>query len=169
MKQTVDGLGDLAATIESELSVSWLRPLTPRLLPQLNSDAHRISACIRQNQGVLLRYGHGEEFDRVIESLSDGLVSLALGSRERLLANTPEIARRAIAKDAFKRAYPGFIFLAAGILLPLVPQIADQGDVASKVRIAFIAMGVLAIASAPADAANKVNEAIAKVLPIGKP
>ncbi|WP_405873927.1 hypothetical protein [Streptomyces sp. NBC_00005] len=162
-------LSGLAFIVESELSMSWLRPFVPGLFPQLNSEAHRVSECIRQNRNVLLRCGRGAEFERVVESISHGLVSLALGSRERLLDNAPEVAKGTIVKDVIKRMYPGFVFLGAGILLPLIPQIAEQGEVATNVRIAFIVMGVLAIASAPTEAAQKVNDVIAKILPLGKP
>ncbi|WP_143050208.1 hypothetical protein [Streptomyces sp. 2231.1] len=169
IKEAVESLSDLAVKIESDLSMPWLHSALPSLSPHLKSDARRVAACIRQNRDTLLRSGHGEEYARVVESISHGLISLTLGSRETLLANAPELPKSTMIRDTLKRMYPGFIFLSAGMLIPLIPQIAEQGDLASKVRIAFTVMGVLVIASAPTEAAQKVNEVIAKVLPLGKP
>ncbi|MFD4510371.1 hypothetical protein [Streptomyces sp. NPDC058457] len=168
MKQSVMQLESLAVVVRGELKMTWLRDTNYLMLPHFHLEAYRVYAAILRHRSRLVRCGTGEGFQQLLESLSDGLVALTLGNRDRLLANAPEITRSTMVKDAFKRAYPGLILLAAGIALPYIPQIAKQPEVADNVRVALIVMGVLALASAPSDAAQKVNDIVAKILPFGK-
>lgn len=161
-------MSSLSYVVERELQIPWLRDSNYARLTQVNIEASRVSLCIRQNRDFALQCGTGEEFSRVIDSLSDGLAALTIGSREQLLANAPEVTRRSLLKEFAKRAYPGLVLLSAGLLLPLIPQMAEQGEMAANARIALVVMGVLALASTPADAAQKVNEIIAKAFPLGK-
>ncbi|MFF8927479.1 hypothetical protein ACF1AO_09475 [Streptomyces longwoodensis] len=169
IRAAVSQVEHLANVVDKELRMSWLRSASYPVLAPLRWEARRVSISLYEHRYRLLQSGPGEEFQRVLDSLTDGLVALVSGNREHLLENAPEITRSTLAKDAAKRAYPGLVFLSAGILLPFIPQVAEQGDVAANVRIALLVMGVLTLASAPAEAAQKVNEVIAKVLPFGKP
>lgn len=154
----------LAWIAETELSLRYSTLHTaPEVRKSLREESTRIAAVFWSHQLPLVKATSAQEVGPVIESLIKGIDALARQDREALLSVSPsEVARSARLLSWVKRLTPGLILIAAGIVLPMLPQVSSQPAAASSMRLILVIAGLMNLISARTDVIAQVSSQLDK-------
>lgn len=156
----------LALTAQRAMTAPGRAPRAVRR--RLRQDGLRLAVVFRAHQEAVATAYSVAAADRIVASLLAAVEALATGDREALLAHAPQsvtVVRRIY--QGLVRAWPPLVLIAAGVLLPLIPPLAEQPAVAGSLRWSLIVAGVIAFAAGQ-DVAGRVGGVLDKALPWGK-
>ncbi|MER5940768.1 hypothetical protein ABT121_25970 [Streptomyces sp. NPDC001928] len=132
---------------------------------QLREEAVRIAGVFRTHKGQILRARKEADIEEVIESLQRGVLAMLESDRERLLSNAPERITETDPLMAWiRRAFSGGILICAGLLLPLVPIVAQHAAAAQSLRWTLLVAGLVILISASPEVNSRVNDAFGKAI-----
>ncbi|MEV6056912.1 hypothetical protein [Streptomyces sp. NPDC052107] len=156
-------LEHLAYMAERDLTLPYRAP--HHIRRALRPDALRVAAVYRAHQMPLTLVDHPHDADPLVASLLAAADALAAGERAALLDNAPEqVAQRRLVRRVVSRAWPAVALIASGVLLPLIPAVAQQPALASSLRWTLVVAGALTFV-AGSDVATRVASPLDKALP----
>lgn len=133
------------------------------------SDGLALAALIRGHQPVIIRANGPKSYDRVIESMSAGIIALTDDDWESLMAHALPVSGVSKLRSAVQRIFPPTVMLAAAFLIPLIPQVASSPAVSGSVRVTLMVTAALAlILPRESSARAPILDALSKANPIGK-
>ncbi|WP_055589037.1 hypothetical protein [Peterkaempfera griseoplana] len=131
----------------------------------LRAEARRAGGVYRSLIPQIVRARSAADVDRVVADLVRGIELLVFEEREAVLAAAPvaEPAGRR-ARAWLVRAVPGFVLVAFGVVLPILPVFGHHQTGAENLRWGLILAGAAVVVSASPDVSARVNEAVGRAL-----
>ncbi|MFJ4517454.1 hypothetical protein [Streptomyces sp. NPDC088816] len=130
---------------------------------EMKDEALRVAEVFRAHQRHLATGRSAEDVDRIVDSLVCAVEALLAGDRAALLANAPERAPRVtLLRRVWSRIWPAASLVAAGVVLPMLPQVSGSPG-AESLRIILIVSGLWKLVST--EDAGQVSGLLEKVLP----
>ncbi|WP_405634379.1 hypothetical protein OHB53_09410 [Streptomyces sp. NBC_00056] len=118
---------------------------------------------------MIIRANGPKSYDRVIESMSAGIIALTDDDWESLMAHALPVSGVSKLRSAVQRIFPPTVMLAAAFLIPLIPQVASSPAVSGSVRVTLMVTAALAlILPRESSARAPILDALSKANPIGK-
>ncbi|MET7761713.1 hypothetical protein ABZS71_06615 [Streptomyces sp. NPDC005393] len=156
-------LEGIAFHAETALARSGSVPRRSPLAYEMKDEALRVAEAFRAHQRHLATARSAEDIDRIVGSLVCAVEALLAGDRAALLANAPERAPRvSLLRRVWPRIWPAASLVAAGIVLPMLPQVSGSPG-AESLRIILIVTGLWKLVST--EDAGQVSGLLEKVLP----
>jgi len=97
------------------------------------------------------------------EWLRDGIRKWANGGLDEVIRAAPLPDRAGRVVRWLRRLVPSVVFVAAGVIVPLIPQVARQAGAADDVRITLFSAAVLFASVGPGPVADQVMGVVGKV------
>lgn len=97
------------------------------------------------------------------EWLRDGIRKWAFGGLDEVIRAAPLPARTGRLAQWLRRLLPTAVLVAAGVVVPLLPQVARQAGAADDVRITLLTAAALFASVGPGPAADQVMAVVGKV------
>ncbi|MEW2302706.1 hypothetical protein AB0958_22500 [Streptomyces sp. NPDC006655] len=165
-RRVTASLEDLARICQDNLTLRKRFGVAhPEVFSQTALEALRVAHLVRQHKIIIVCASGPGDFERVAVSLRDGLQALLANDRSKLLENAPDAVRKERVKVIMRHFLPVLLFIAAAIILPIVPPVSDQGKIADSIRITFIVAAVLALVAPNSDSSSRILEVLGKAMP----
>ncbi|MFJ5231930.1 hypothetical protein ACIQBJ_18780 [Kitasatospora sp. NPDC088391] len=130
----------------------------------LAEEARRVALVLRRHGTALAAVSSSRDVRVVVESMLHGMEAFAVADREALLAHAPaeaEVSRRA---TLVARLWPAVVLVASGVLVPMLPAVADRPGAADSLRWMLLVTGALTLV-APPDTIGRVTASMDKAVP----
>lgn len=130
----------LAAPIQVRIPVT-----EPALRERSRSDVTQLAAVIRRHKAAIAAAHGRSDYDKILTSLSAGLIALSTDDWKAILANAPEArsSRRAISGWVVRNLFPAVLLAAGAAALPWLPPFRGSASSALGVRISLAVYAAL--------------------------
>lgn len=119
----------------------------------------QLSAVITAKNDMIVAAADESAYAEVHEWLLDGLYKWATGGVDEMLRAQPEPSRLVFVRRALRRLVPPAVLVAAGVALPLIPQLSGQG---APIRITLLSAAALALTVGPGQVSDQVMSVVNK-------
>ncbi|MEU5209352.1 hypothetical protein [Streptomyces sp. NPDC020742] len=121
----------------------------------------RIAKILRDHSRALAKAGNQADYERVLASLTGGLLAAARDDWDALLDGAPEVTRSSLATQMLTRLWPAVLLLGSATVLPLIPAFSESAD---DIRKFLLPMGIIAALGASETVASSVRGVLDKVI-----
>ncbi|WP_330478215.1 hypothetical protein OG301_20230 [Streptomyces platensis] len=132
-----------------------------RVRNDIRIENKKLAEVLRNHSRALARAGSQADYEKILESLTRGLMAASRDDWDALLDGAPEITRRSVLARALARLGPAMLLLGTAAALPLIPAFSESAE---DIRKFLVPMGIIAALGASETVANSIRGVLDKVV-----